>query len=96
MLLVLRIVTIIVAGACLIAGGVLIGAGILDEPQADMSAVWMGAGIFSYFLADLYLLYRSYRKKHAPAQWVAFILAIMPAMIILGIVWAADSLEGIF
>lgn len=96
MLLVLRIVTIIVAAACLFAGGYLIVAGLLDKPQADMEAVWLGAGISLYFLADLYLLYRSYKKKHVPTHWVAFIFAVMPAMIILGIVWAADSLDGIF
>lgn len=83
MLLVLRIVTIIVAIAGLVGGVVLIVAGLNDEPAADWDAVMIGAGICLYYLADLYLLYRSYKRKHIPTHWVAFLLGVLPAIIVL-------------
>jgi hypothetical protein len=90
MLLTLRILTIITCIACLAAGVFLIVAGMMEEDEA---AIWLGAGIAAYYLADLYLLYRSYKKKHAPTHWVAFILGILPALIILIIVWIAGSIS---
>ncbi len=96
MLLTLRILTIIFAFAGLFCGGLLIGAGAFDEPEADMAAVWLGAGIFVYYAADLYLLYRSYKRKHKPTHWVAFILALLPVLLILGLVLFASLFEDWF
>ncbi|MBO9561403.1 MAG: hypothetical protein J7621_01470 [Niastella sp.] len=73
------------------AGVYLIVAGKMED---DTDAIWLGAGIAAYYLADLYLLYRSYKKKHAPTHWTAFLLSILPALIILIIVWIASSIDG--
>lgn len=91
MLLVLRILTIIVCIACLICSGYIIIEG--AEKPVDTEAIWLGIGVAAYFLADLYLLYRSYRKKHAPTHWTAFILSILPALIIVIIVWIVDKVS---
>ena len=91
-MLFLRILTIIVCIACFACGVVLTIAGLLEKP-ADTDAGWIGAGVCTYFLADLYLLYRSYKKKHAPTHWVAFLLGILPALVILIIVWLVGKLE---
>jgi peptidoglycan/LPS O-acetylase OafA/YrhL len=91
MLLTLRLLTIITCIACLACGVFLIVAGIMEGDDPD--AIWLGAGIAAYFLADLYLLYRSYKKKHAPTHWTAFILSVLPALIILIIVWIAGSIS---
>ncbi len=93
MLVIVRIITIIVSVALLVVGGWFIVAGILDKPEADIAAVWIGIGIFVFYLANLYLLYRGFKKKHGPAQWVAFILSILPALIILSIVFIVDWLD---
>lgn len=93
MLVIVRIITIIVSSAWLALGGWLIVAGILDEPQSDFGAIWIGIGIFAFYIANLYLLYRSYRKKHKPAQWVAFILSVLPALIITILVFILDWLD---
>ncbi|WP_315819138.1 hypothetical protein [Paraflavitalea speifideaquila] len=42
---------------------VFIVAGLLDTRKADMEAVALGAAIFIFYLANLYLLYRSYKKN---------------------------------
>ena len=90
MLLTLRVLTIIFAFVGLLCGGVLIGAGALDTPKADMGAIWLGAGIFAYYAADLYLLFRSYKRKHKPTHWVALILALLPVLFIGGLIIFAD------
>lgn len=71
------------------AGVYLIVAGKMED---DTDAIWIGAGIAAYYLADLYLLYRSYKKKHAPTHWTAFLLSILPALIIFIIAWIASSM----
>jgi hypothetical protein len=93
MLVIVRIITIIVSTAWLVAGGWLIVAGILDEPETDTTAIWIGVGVFAFYLANLYLLYRSYKKKHGPATWVAFVLSVLPALVILSIVFIVDWLD---
>lgn len=92
MLLLLRVLTIIVCIVCFGCGIVLIIAGLLEKP-VDTGAVWLGAGVAAFYLADLYLLYRSYKKKHAPTHWVAFLFSVIPALAILIIVWIADSVS---
>ena len=91
MLLVLRILTILFSIGGFAVGGWLIIAGALDEPTRDIEAIWLGIGVFLYFIADLYLLYRSYKKKHKPTHWVAFVLALLPALFLAGLVILADS-----
>ncbi|AXY76721.1 hypothetical protein D3H65_23195 [Paraflavitalea soli] len=86
MLVIVRIITIIVSAAWLVAGGWLIAAGILDEPETDFGAIWIGIGIVAFYLANIYLVYRGYKKKHKPVQWVAFILSILPAVVLGGII----------
>lgn len=93
MLLVIRIITIIVSIAWLALGGFLIVAGILDKPEADIGAIWIGIGVFAFYLANLYLLYRSYKKKHSPTHWVAFLLSILPALAIIILVWVLDKAD---
>ena len=90
MLLALRILTILFSVAGLVSGGWLVIAGVLETP-AETEAIWLGAGILLYYIADLFLLYKSYKKKHKPTHWVAFILAVMPIIFIYGLVFLADS-----
>jgi hypothetical protein len=78
----------------LLCGGVLIGAGALDKPEADIAAIWLGAGFLVYYGADLYLLYRSYKRKHKPTHWVALILALLPVLLILALVFFASFFES--
>lgn len=92
MLLLIRIITIVIAVACLAIGAFFIVAGLMEKPVADTGAVWMGIGIMVFYLADLFLLYRSYKKKHTPAHWVAFLLSVMPVIAVLLIVWLLDAL----
>lgn len=92
MLLVLRIVTIIISIACLAISAWLIIAGLNDEPKPDMEAVWFGMAPAVFYLADLFLVYYSYKKKHTPVTWVAFLLAILPVLAVLLIVWISDKL----
>jgi hypothetical protein len=82
MLLVIRIITILVSIGCLVAGGWLIVAGGLLEKPADTGAVWLGLGIMLFYAAILFLLYRSYKKKHTPTHWVALILSVLPPLVI--------------
>jgi Na+/proline symporter len=91
MLLVLRILTILFAVGGLSVGGWLIIGGAMDEPDMDTEAIWLGIGVLLYFIADLYLLYRSYKKKHKPTHWVALVLALLPALLLAGLVILADS-----
>jgi hypothetical protein len=93
MLVIVRIITIIVSTAWLVGGGWLIVAGIMDKPESDFAAVWIGIGVFGCYQANLYLLYRGYKKKHGPAQWVAFILSVLPAVVIGAIVLIVDWLD---
>lgn len=93
MLLVVRIVTIIVLAAWFVAGGYLVIAGLLQTPEADMDAVWIGAGVWLFIAGLAYLLYRGYKKKHAAMQWVAFILSILPALSVVILVWVLDALD---
>jgi peptidoglycan/LPS O-acetylase OafA/YrhL len=95
-MLALRILTIIFSFAGLLCGGILVGAGALDEPAPDTGAIWLGAGILLYFIANLYLLYRSYKKKHRPTHWVAFILALLPTLLILGLLVIANVADELF
>lgn len=93
MLVIVRIITIIVSAAWLAAGGYLIIGGIMDKPEADYEAMWIGIGIFTFYLANLYLLYRSYKKKHSPTHWVAFLLSILPALVITITVYILDKAD---
>lgn len=93
MLLIVRIVTIIVSLAWLLAGTYLGILGLNDTPEKDWEAVAMGGGIILFFVANLYLLYRSYKKKHTPTTWVAFILAVLPAIAFIIFLWAVDALD---
>lgn len=93
MLLIVRIITIIVSAAWLVAGGYLIIGGSTEKPEADMDAVWIGIGMFGFYLANLYLLYRSYKKKHSPTHWVAFLLSILPALAILILIYILDKAD---
>jgi hypothetical protein len=92
MLLVIRIITIIVSIAWFALGGFFIVAGLLEKP-ADTGAVWLGAGVILFYAANLYLLYRSYKKNHTPTHWVAFLLGILPAMAIIILVWVLDKAD---
>lgn len=83
MLLVLRIITIIVNTASLIASAVLIIAAAIEKPKPDTDGVWLGVALALFFLANFYLLYRSYKKKHTPTTWVAFLFAVLPGLTIL-------------
>ncbi|WP_276479473.1 hypothetical protein [Paraflavitalea pollutisoli] len=94
MLLVLRIITIIIAIACLVGGVWLIVAGVLETP-ADSEAILIGVGICLYYLADLYLLKRSYEKKHTPAHWAAFLLGLLPVLIVLLMIVIASLVDQI-
>jgi hypothetical protein len=90
MLLALRIFTILFSVAGFVAGGWLVIAGVLETP-AETEAIWLGAGILLYYIADLFLLYKSYKKKHRPTHWVALVLAVLPVIIIYGLVFLADT-----
>lgn len=92
MLLVLRIVTVIISVGCLAISAWLIVAGLNDEPKPDMEAIWLGVAPAVFYLADLFLVYYSYKKKHAPVAWVAFLLAVMPVLAVLLLVWISDKL----
>ena len=93
MLPVIRIITIIVSLACIAASGFLIVAGLLEKP-ADYDAVWVGIGILVFYAANLFLLYRSYRKKHSPTHWVALILSILPVLITLTLLWVIEKADN--
>jgi peptidoglycan/LPS O-acetylase OafA/YrhL len=93
MLLLIRVVTIIVSIAWLALGGFFIVAGMLEKPEADTGAIWIGTGIFVFYLANLYLLYRSYKKKHSPTHWVAFLLSILPALALVVLVYVLDKAD---
>ena len=93
MLLVLRILTIVFALLGFITGVILVGLGIADTPSADIDAIWIGIGITVYFLADLYLLYRSYKKNHMPTHWAALLLSILPVTAIVVLLWVLDALD---
>lgn len=92
MLLIVRIITIIVSIAWLAIGIFLIVAGLQENPT-DTEAVWLGVGVILFYLANLYLLYRSYRKKHAPTHWVAFLFSIIPALAIWATVWILNAAD---
>jgi len=89
-MLVLRILTILFASAGISFGGLIIVAGLLEQPK-DTGAIWLGAGIFLYYAANLFLLYKSYKKNHKPTHWVALILGALPMLIIIGIVILTDK-----
>lgn len=91
MLLVLRILTVLVSVGGFVIGGFLLIEGMLDTPVKDTEAIWLGAGVLLYFIADLFLLYKSYKKKHKPTHWVAFLLALLPFLFLVGLVILADS-----
>lgn len=91
MLLVLRIITIIINISCLAASAWLIFAGLNEVSQPDMEAVWLGVATAAFYLANLFLVYYSYKKKHTPVTWVAFLLAILPVLAVLVIIWIADK-----
>jgi len=90
MLLVLRILTILFSVAGFVSGGWLVIAGVMETP-AETEAIWLGAGILLYYIADLFLLYKSYKKKHRPTHWVALVLGVLPVIIIYGLVFLADT-----
>lgn len=81
MLLAIRIITIIFSVACAAVGILFIVLGLLEAP-ADWGAVWVGAIIALFYFANLYLLYRGYKKKHGPVHWTALILSILPPLVI--------------
>jgi hypothetical protein len=89
MLLALRILTIFFSLAGFVSGGWLVIAGVLETP-AETEAIWLGAGILLYYIADLFLLYKSYKKEHRPTHWVALILAVLPVLLVSGLVFFAD------
>ena len=90
MLLIVRILTIIISIVGLACGMYFIIGGALEKP-VDTEAVWLGAGIAFFYLANLYLLYRSYKKKHAPTHWVAFLFSILPVLAIVITVWLVEK-----
>lgn len=93
MLLTTRIITIFVSAICFVLGMLLIVLGLLEKPVADWGAVWVGAIIVLFYLANLYLLYRSYKKKHGPTHWVALILSILPPLCIFILTLLADNIS---
>jgi peptidoglycan/LPS O-acetylase OafA/YrhL len=93
MLLIVRIITIIVSIAWFAVGGFLMIAGFSDEPSVDKEAITIGAAIIIFYLANLYLLYYSYKKKNTPTHWVAFLLGILPAVAITILVYALDNFD---
>ena len=90
MLLIIRIITIIVSIVWLAIGAYFIVAGLQSNPS-DTEAVWLGVGVILFYLANLYLLYRSYRKMHALTHWVAFLFSIIPALAIWATVWILEA-----
>lgn len=91
MLLALRIITIIVSVICAAVGILFIVLGLLEKP-AEMDAVWVGAIIVFFYFANLYLLYRGYKKKHGPVHWTALTLSILPPLAIYILILLADNL----
>lgn len=80
LLRIIGLTTGIIAGICIVLGIVLGIAGLIDTPDMDTGAIVLAVGVIAFYIAQIWLLRYSYRRKYAPGYWIAFVGTILPVI----------------